>query len=141
MAAGLPVIVTDCPWGPGEIVRHDVDGWLVPPEDVAALAEGLDLLMGDPALRERLAAAAQRNVRRFGQACVMALWDELVDELRPGDAGPAGEGDMRPRPRSQTGGRGGGSHAVPSARIRRRAGSRHRRDPDAPAAPPHERRR
>jgi hypothetical protein len=91
MAAGLPVIVTDCPWGPGEIVRHRVDGWLVPPEDVAALAEGLDLLMGDDALRGGLAEAALRSVRRFSRARVMALWDELVDELCPGHAAPAAE--------------------------------------------------
>jgi glycosyltransferase involved in cell wall biosynthesis len=97
MAAGLPVIVADCPWGPGEIVRHDVDGWLVPPEDVAALAEGLDLLMGDAALRARLAAAALQNVRRFDRPRVMALWDELVDELRPGSAAPAEEHAIPPR--------------------------------------------
>jgi glycosyltransferase involved in cell wall biosynthesis len=87
MAAGLPVLVTDCPWGPGEIVQHDVDGWLVPPEDVAALAQGLDKLMADGQLRARLAAAAQRNVRRFGRESVMAMWDDLVCNLRPGDTG------------------------------------------------------
>jgi glycosyltransferase involved in cell wall biosynthesis len=120
MAAGLPVIVTDCPWGPGEIVRHGVDGWLVPPEDVAALAEGLDLLMGDDALRAGLADAALRSVRRFGRARVMALWDELVDELCPGHAAPAAEGAMPEG--SLAGDRGGGGHADPAGRARRRAG-------------------
>ena len=131
MAAGLPVLVTDCPWGPGEIVRHDVDGWLVPPEDVAALAKGLDLLMGDDALRARLAAAALRNVRRFGRERVMALWDELVEGLRPDAAGTVAEGDMQPS--SQAGGPGGARYAAPAARVRHEAGSRHRRDPDAAA--------
>jgi glycosyltransferase involved in cell wall biosynthesis len=120
MAAGLPVIVTDCPWGPGEIVRHGVDGWLVPPEDVAALAEGLDLLMGDDALRAGLADAALRSVRRFGRARVMALWDELVDELCPGHAAQAAEGAMPEG--SLAGDRGGGGHADPAGRARRRAG-------------------
>ena len=138
MAAGLPVIVTDCPWGPGEIVRHDVDGWLVPPEDVAALAEGLDLLMGDPALRERLAAAAQRNVRRFGRAHVMALWDELVDGLRPDRAAPVAEGGLQPG--SHAAAQGGARYVAPAARVGHEAGSRHRRDPDAAAAP-HQNRR
>jgi glycosyltransferase involved in cell wall biosynthesis len=100
MAAGLPVIVTDCPWGPGEIVRHDVDGWLVPPEDVDALARGLDRLMADPALRARLAEAAKQNVRRFARENVMAMWDDLVMKLRPDEAGRMAGGLMRPR--SQT---------------------------------------
>jgi glycosyltransferase involved in cell wall biosynthesis len=121
MAAGLPVIVTDCPWGPGEIVHHGVDGWLVPPENVAALAEGLDLLMGDDALRAGLAEAALRSVRRFGRARVVALWDELVDELCPGRAAAAAaEGGMPEGPLA--GKRGGGGHADPAGRARRRAG-------------------
>ena len=138
MAAGLPVLVTDCPWGPGEIVRHDVDGWLVPPEDGAALAEGLDRLMGDDALRARLAAAALRNVRRFGRERVMALWDELVEGLRPDAAGTVAAGDMQPS--AQAGGPGGARHPAPAARVRHEAGFRHRRDPDPAAAPHHDRR-
>lgn len=85
MAAGLPVVTTDCPWGPGEIVRHGVDGWLVASEDVAALADGLATLMADEQLRARLAQAAQRNVRRFDRASVMAKWDELVEGLAPAE--------------------------------------------------------
>jgi glycosyltransferase involved in cell wall biosynthesis len=81
MAAGLPVITTDCPWGPGEIVRHGVDGWLVAPEDVEALAEGLTTLRGDGELRARLAQAAQRNVRRFDLGSAMAKWEELIKGL------------------------------------------------------------
>jgi glycosyltransferase involved in cell wall biosynthesis len=97
MAAGLPMVVTDCPWGPGEIVQHGVDGWLVPPDDVAALAEGLDLLMGDDALRARLAEAARRNVRRFERERVMAMWDDVLGSLRPAKQGQAAAGAMRPR--------------------------------------------
>jgi len=97
MTAGVPVIVTDCPWGPSEIVQHGVDGWLVPPEDVAALAEGLDLLMGDDALRARLAEVGRRSVQRFDRESVMAMWDDLVDGLRPGNAEPAPPGARRLR--------------------------------------------
>jgi glycosyltransferase involved in cell wall biosynthesis len=92
MAAGLPVLVTDCPWGPGEIVQHGVDGWLVPPENVPALAQALDLLLGDEALRARLADAARRNVQRFARAQVMALWDELLEDLRASRAARAAPG-------------------------------------------------
>lgn len=90
MAAGLPSVIADCPWGPGEIVRHDVDAWLVPAEDIGALAQGLGTLMADAQLRERLGAAAQQNVRRFARETVMAMWDDLVANLRSGERLPAG---------------------------------------------------
>jgi glycosyltransferase involved in cell wall biosynthesis len=102
MAAGLPILVTDCPWGPGEIVQHGIDGWLVPPEDVPALAEGLDLLMGDEALRARLAEAARHNVRRFGREQVMALWDDLLEDLLASRAARAAP-EMRPARSEATG--------------------------------------
>ncbi|MFH7243446.1 MAG: glycosyltransferase family 4 protein [Spirulina sp.] len=40
MACGVPVITYDR-GGPAEIVRHGETGWVVPPDDVAALAEAI----------------------------------------------------------------------------------------------------
>ena len=82
MALGLPVVSFDCPSGPRQIVRPGVDGLLVPAADVGALAESLDLLMGDPAERHRLAANAPAVLERFGLERVMAVWDDLLREAR-----------------------------------------------------------
>lgn len=81
MAAGLAVVSFDCPWGPGEIVRHGVDGLLVPPSDVEALASALRLVTGDAELRDRLGAAAQASVERLRPERILAKWDALVDQL------------------------------------------------------------
>jgi GalNAc-alpha-(1->4)-GalNAc-alpha-(1->3)-diNAcBac-PP-undecaprenol alpha-1,4-N-acetyl-D-galactosaminyltransferase len=81
MASGLPVVSFDCRTGPREIVRDGVDGVLVPPGDVAALAAALDALMGDPARRARLAARAPEIAERFGMARVLALWDDVFRAL------------------------------------------------------------
>jgi glycosyltransferase involved in cell wall biosynthesis len=43
----------------GDLVTHGETGWLVPPGDPSALARGLERLLGDPALRRRLAGAAR----------------------------------------------------------------------------------
>ena len=56
--------------------------------------------MGDDALRARLAEAARRNVRRFERERVMAMWDDLLGNLRPGTQEQAAVDAMRPR--SQT---------------------------------------
>jgi glycosyltransferase involved in cell wall biosynthesis len=41
LALGVPVVATDCPSGPREILRDGKLGRLVPPDDDAALAEGI----------------------------------------------------------------------------------------------------
>lgn len=41
LGAGLPVVATDCPSGPDEILDHGRFGWLVPPGNVQALTEAM----------------------------------------------------------------------------------------------------
>jgi starch synthase len=53
MACGVPVVATAV-GGIPEIVQHDRNGLLVEPGDAAALARTLSLVLGDPALRQRL---------------------------------------------------------------------------------------
>lgn len=77
MACGVPCVAFDCAPGVREIITDGVDGLVVPPRDVDALAEGLDRLMGDEALRRRLGAAARTSVRRFAPDQVLAQWEGL----------------------------------------------------------------
>jgi glycosyltransferase involved in cell wall biosynthesis len=62
MAWGAPVVATDLPVV-RELVRHGEDGWLVPPGSPRALAGGIERLLADPALRDRLATEACRTAR------------------------------------------------------------------------------
>jgi glycosyltransferase involved in cell wall biosynthesis len=57
MAAGRAVVAADA-GGPAEIIDAGRSGLLVPPGDVAGLADALRRLDDDPALRARLGAAA-----------------------------------------------------------------------------------
>lgn len=62
-ACGRPLIATDVP-GCRVIARADVNGFLVPLEDAAALAEAIARLADDPELRRRFGAASREMVER-----------------------------------------------------------------------------
>jgi glycosyltransferase involved in cell wall biosynthesis len=63
-ACGTPVVVT-ASGGMTETVVPDETGLVVQKGDVAGLARAALAVLGDPALRDRLVAAAARRVRRF----------------------------------------------------------------------------
>jgi GalNAc-alpha-(1->4)-GalNAc-alpha-(1->3)-diNAcBac-PP-undecaprenol alpha-1,4-N-acetyl-D-galactosaminyltransferase len=78
MSAGLPVIAFDCQRGPSAIIRHEIDGLLVPAEDVAGLAAAIDRLIANPAARATLAARAPEIVERYSEAAIMNRWEDLL---------------------------------------------------------------
>jgi glycosyltransferase involved in cell wall biosynthesis len=99
MAARRPVVTTRV----GDfhtLISHGTNGMLVTPGDAQALAEGVEPLLHDPALRGRMAEAGQQTVRdRFSiQAMVRAMegyyLEAIADaqsrryvEVRPSKAG------------------------------------------------------
>jgi len=84
LAAGVPVLasaVGGVPW----LLRDGVDGRLLPPGDVDALARALAELATDDALRRRLAAGAARAdlSAHAAEAVADALADTYAAVTRP----------------------------------------------------------
>ncbi|WP_381800123.1 glycosyltransferase family 4 protein [Streptomyces niveus] len=81
MRCGVPVVSTDCPHGPGEIIEDGVDGRLVPVGDVDAIADGLLTLIEDDELRRRTGLAAIESSARFDPARIAEQHEELFAAL------------------------------------------------------------
>jgi len=78
MAVGLPVVATDCPHGPAEIIRDGETGVLVPPADPAAMAAALERVLRDEALRGRLRAAGGRRAADFAAGPIAAEYGRFL---------------------------------------------------------------
>ena len=65
MACSAPVISTDCPVGPSEIITPEVDGFLVPVGDVTTLAKKINYLLDNPDLRQGIGQQAQQTAKRY----------------------------------------------------------------------------
>lgn len=89
-ACALPLVTTDVP-GCRDVVRHKVEGLLVPARDAHALAEAIAQLDDDRELARRLGAAARaRAVAEYDERTVVARTLEVYRELLP--EGLSGEG-------------------------------------------------
>ena len=78
MAAGVPVVGTDVD-GIHDVVSRDRTGLLVEPGSPAAIAEAIERLRDDAALRRNLAEAARYDVaQRFGWPSVLAKYRALL---------------------------------------------------------------
>jgi glycosyltransferase involved in cell wall biosynthesis len=90
LACGLPVIATP---NAGTVVRHETEGLIVPIRDARALADAIELLVTDRALRDRLSQAARLRAASF-------TWphyrDRLLAALAPANCLPRPDADRRP---------------------------------------------
>ncbi|MDX3231570.1 glycosyltransferase family 4 protein [Streptomyces sp. ME19-01-6] len=81
MRCGLPVVSTDCPHGPAEIIDDGVDGRLVPTGDVDAIAAALLDLINDDELRQRMGHEALKRSARFDPSQVAGRYESLFTDL------------------------------------------------------------
>jgi glycosyltransferase involved in cell wall biosynthesis len=70
MAAGVPVVAYDCPYGPRDILRSEVNGILVREGDVAGLTAALHRVLQQPELAESLRQSARADANRYAQPMI-----------------------------------------------------------------------
>ncbi len=79
MACGLAVVSFDCRSGPREMIQDGVNGLLVPPNDVDALAKAMARMIGAEDERKRLGERAVAVAEKFSLAKVTQMWRSVFD--------------------------------------------------------------
>jgi glycosyltransferase involved in cell wall biosynthesis len=79
MACGAPVVSTDCDFGPREVIRDGVDGYLVAVGDADALAARAEALLGDDVLRAKMSAEGVVSSKRFTLTSSIARYQAALE--------------------------------------------------------------
>ena len=102
MAAGTPVVASDLD-GYKNVATHDVNAVLVEPGDVDALAEGLNRVLDEPVLADRLRTSGRRRADDFSMRSLameyLGIYAELIERARDAED-QANSGASRWRDRS-----------------------------------------
>ncbi|MFD9069975.1 glycosyltransferase family 4 protein [Streptomyces lasiicapitis] len=130
MHCGVPVVATDCPHGPAEIISHGEDGVLVPLSGgVDAYASALSSLIADAGLRTRLGAAARAKAATYAPSEIAGRYEELIGELADGAWSDEKGGAQGSRARRTST---SGSRRTPTSGSRRTSAPQGRRTTEQP---------
>lgn len=78
MAYGLPCIAFDCPSGPRDIVKNNVNGFLIDCFDLKIYEEKICLLLSDDELLRKLSYGALQTVKNWDNEKIIDIWKEKV---------------------------------------------------------------
>lgn len=80
MALGLPVISTDCPSGPSEIIENRKNGLLVPVRDEHALAQSILSILTNQDLKDSLGKEAKLRAQFFATEKIIKDYVRIFSE-------------------------------------------------------------
>lgn len=81
MALGIPVVATNCPSGPSEIIRDRINGFLVPVGEPEKLASKVLFLSQNDELRHSISIEASKRAQYFSIETMCALYKEYFLKL------------------------------------------------------------
>lgn len=81
MACGLPCVAYDCPHGPGAIITHNNNGFLIPDGNIRQMADTICFLIEHTDIRKACGTDAKRSVQRFCSENIMPQWNQLFRDI------------------------------------------------------------
>jgi len=76
----LPLVSFDCPYGPSEIIRNNIDGILVENGNINKLAEAILKLIENPELKKEYGNESLKDIEKYSPEIIFYHWDNLFKE-------------------------------------------------------------
>lgn len=80
-ANGLPLISFDIDTGPSEIIRNEIDGYLIENNNMEKMIEKVELLIKNPSIRNEFSNKSKENLNKFEKNKIMEQWINLIENL------------------------------------------------------------
>lgn len=84
MALGIPVVSTECPFGPPEIIQHGENGLLTPVGNPVVLADAIVSVCSDSKLSARLSRGGLLRAQEFRADTIAAQYESLLGDMVAG---------------------------------------------------------
>ena len=81
MSCGLPIVAYDCPYGPADIIKDGVDGFLIKNRDVDSFSQRVCQLIDNHDLRVQMGQEGIIASRRYNISDIMSKWISLFEQL------------------------------------------------------------
>lgn len=81
MCLGVPVVATDCSYGPGEIIATGINGILVSVNDYCGLADAIRAVITDDELRRKMCKCGKTRAEDFDLSRMMWQYQQVFNRL------------------------------------------------------------
>ena len=82
LALGIPVIATDCDFGPNEMIEDHVNGLLVPVGNIEAMEKAMAYLAENESRAAEMGKQAIKSAEKYSIDRVGKKWISIIDEVR-----------------------------------------------------------
>jgi len=82
IACDLPVIATDCDFGPREIIKDGYNGFLVPVGNPQIMSEKILIILKNKEIKEKFIKNAKANLDTFSIDSSLSKYKKIIDSLK-----------------------------------------------------------
>lgn len=77
----LPLVSFDIDTGPSEIIRHEIDGYLIENNNLKQIVEKIDYLIKNKNIRKEFSDRSKENLYKFEKNKIMNKWIDLIENI------------------------------------------------------------